>query len=162
MKNSKSKVVFLCRCAGIAALYVVLTFVSAALGLASGAIQVRISEALCILPMFTLSAVPGLALGCFLANLLTGSVVFDVVFGSIATLIGALGTYFLRKIKVLAFLCPVISNAVIVPFVLIHAYGVEDAYWFLMLTVGAGEIVSVGILGFILYKALEKKSYLFN
>ncbi len=158
MKNLNSKAIFLCRCAGIAALYVVLTFASAALGLASGAVQVRLSEALTILPIFTTAAIPGLAIGCFLANLLTGCVTLDIILGTLATLIGALGTYFLKRIKPLAFLPPVISNAIIVPFVLTYAYGVEDAYWFLCLTVGIGEIISVCVLGFLLLKALEKKS----
>jgi len=162
MKNLNLKATFLCYSAGIAALYVILTFVSAALGLASGAVQVRLSEALTILPLFTSAAIPGLAVGCFLANLLTGCITLDIILGTLATLIGAFGTYFLRRIKPLAFLPPVISNAVIVPYVLIHAYGIEDAYWFLSLTVGIGEIISVCVLGFLLYKALKKKSSFFK
>ncbi len=142
----------------IAALYVVLTFIANALGLASGAVQVRISEALTVLPIFTFSAVPGLAVGCLVANLLTGCVLWDTVFGTVATLIGALGTYMLRKHKFLALIPPVVSNAVIVPFVLIYAYGVKDALPFLMLTVGLGEIISVGVLGGALLKMLDKNS----
>ena len=74
----------------IAALYVVLTFVAQAFGLASGAIQVRFSEALCLLPCLMASAVPGLTIGCVLANLLTGCAALDVIFGSLATLIGGI------------------------------------------------------------------------
>lgn len=145
----------------IAALYVVLTFVANSLGLASGAVQVRISEALTVLPYFTSAAIPGLAVGCFAANLLTGCAVWDIVFGTLATLIGAIGTYLLRKHKYLAPLPPIVSNAIIVPFVLIYTYGVEQAFPFLMLTVGAGEVISAGILGIILLKSLEKSKISF-
>ena len=134
----------------IAALYVVLTWVANVLGLANGAIQVRFSEALCILPVFTPAAIPGLFVGCLLANILNGCVIWDIIFGSLATLIGAFGTYLLRKTKFVFTLPPVIANAVIVPFVLRYAYGVGDAHWYLVATVAAGEIISVCILGMIL------------
>ena len=140
----------------IAALYVVLTLVANAFGLASGAIQVRLSEALTILPCFTAAAVPGLTVGCILANLVTGCAPWDVVFGSLATLIGAAGTYLLRKKPLLAWIPPVLSNAIIVPIVLQKVYGVPDSFWYLMLTVGAGEVIACGILGLLLYKALSK------
>ncbi|NEX00332.1 MULTISPECIES: QueT transporter family protein [Pseudobutyrivibrio] len=140
----------------IAALYVVLTWVANALGLANGAIQVRFSEALCILPVFTPAAIPGLFVGCLLANILNGCVIWDIIFGSLATLIGAFGTYFLRKTKFVFTLPPVIANAVIVPFVLRYAYGVGDAHWYLVATVAAGEIISVCILGLILKVGLWK------
>ena len=119
----------------IAALYVVLTLVANAFGLASGAIQVRLSEALTILPCFTAAAIPGLTVGCVLANLITGCALWDVVFGSLATLIGAAGTYLLRKKPLLAWIPPVLSNAIIVPIVLQKVYGVPDSFWYLMLTV---------------------------
>ena len=140
----------------IAALYVVLTLVANAFGLASGAIQVRLSEALTILPCFTAAAVPGLTVGCILANIITGCALWDVVFGSLATLIGAVGTYLLRKKPLLAWIPPVLSNAIIVPIVLQKVYGVPDSFWYLMLTVGAGEVIACGILGLLLYKALSK------
>ena len=140
----------------IAALYVVLTFIANLAGLASGVIQVRLSEALTILPVFTAAAVPGLAVGCVLANLLTGCAIWDVVFGSLATLIGAVGTRLLRKKSpVLAVLPPILSNIIIVPLVLQRVYGVEDAYWYLAMTVGAGEIISCGVLGLLLYRSLK-------
>ena len=134
----------------------VLTWVANALGLANGAIQVRFSEALCILPVFTPAAIPGLFVGCLLANILNGCVIWDIIFGSLATLIGAFGTYFLRKTKFVFTLPPVIANAVIVPFVLRYAYGVGDAHWYLVATVAAGEIISVCILGMILKVGLWK------
>ena len=139
----------------IAALYVVLTIVANALGLASGAVQVRFSEALTILPVFTATAVPGLTVGCLLANLITGCALWDVVFGSLATLIGAAGPRLLRKKPMLAWIPPVISNMVIVPIVLQQVYGVPDAWWYLVLTVGAGEVISCGILGLLLYHSLK-------
>ena len=140
----------------IAALYVVLTYVSGLFGLSSGAIQVRISEALCILTFFTPAAIPGLTIGCFLANLVLGSPWQDIVFGTLATLLGAVGGYFLRKISVWLVAIPtVLANAVIIPPVLIYAYHVEDAWWFLCLTVGAGEAIAAYALGMVLYFAIR-------
>ena len=139
----------------IAAMYVVLTYIANLAGLASGTIQVRLSEALTILPVFTAAAVPGLTVGCVLANLLTGCAAWDVVFGSVATLLGAIGTRLLKKQPLLAWIPPVVSNAIIVPIILIKVYAVPDAWWFLVLTVGAGEIISCGLLGLLLWKALK-------
>ena len=139
----------------IAAIYVVLTVLAAQFNLASGAIQVRFSEALTILPVFTVAAVPGLTIGCLLANLLTGLAVWDVVFGSVATLIGAVGTRLLKNKPLLAWIPPVLSNMVIVPIILIKVYAVPDAWWFLVLTVGAGEVLSCGVLGLLLWKSLK-------
>ena len=140
----------------IAALYVALTYIAAAFGLASGAIQVRLSEALTILPVFTSTAVPGLTVGCVLANLLTGCAPWDVVFGSLATLLGAVGTRLLKNKPYIAWIPPVMANAIIVPFVLQKVYGVEDAWWYLALTVGAGEVIACGILGILLYHSVKK------
>ena len=123
----------------IAALYVVLTVLAAQFNLASGAIQVRFSEALTIMPVFTAAAVPGLAVGCVLANLLTGCAAWDVIFGSLATLIGAVGTRLLKDKPLLAWIPPVLSNMVIIPIILIKVYAVPDAWWFLVLTIGGGE-----------------------
>ena len=139
----------------IAALYVALTYIANLFGLASGAIQVRLSEALTILPVFTASAIPGLTIGCVLANLLTGCAAWDVVFGSVATLIGAVGTRLLKDKPLLAWIPPVVSNMAIVPIILIKVYGVPDAWWFLVLTVGAGEVIACGLLGLLLWKALK-------
>ena len=153
MKNSEARMVAF---GGItAALYVVLTIVANALGLANGAIQVRFSEALTILPVFNTAAIPGLTVGCVLANLITGCAPWDVVFGSLATLIGAAGTRLLRKNPWIAWIPPVISNMAIVPIVLQKVYGVPDAWWYLALTVGAGEVISCGVLGLLLYHSLK-------
>lgn len=156
MKQNSFNVKTLSMGGAIAALYVVLTFVAQAFGLASGAIQVRLSEALTILPCVTFAAVPGLTVGCVLANLLTGCALWDVVFGSLATLIGAVGTRLLQKKPMLAWIPPVLSNAIIVPIVLQQVYGVPDSFWYLMLTVGTGEVIACGVLGIALYEALKK------
>jgi len=148
---------FLTHGALIAAMYVALTFVANLLGLASGVVQIRLSEALTILPLFTPAAVPGLFIGCVLANLFTGCAVWDVVFGSLATLLGTLGTYYLgRKNKYVAPLFPILANAVIVPFVLRYVYGAEELWLFLFATVGAGEVISCGALGLALHKILKR------
>lgn len=167
--NNK-KVLFLTQAALIAAIYVVLTFLTNSLGLASGTIQVRLSELMTILPYFTPAAIPGLALGCLLANLLTGCIIYDVIFGSIATLLGAIGTYLLRKHPILCTIPPVIANIAIVPFVLRYAYGFVFEYQgmdlsipFYMLTIGIGEIICCCILGSFLLRALSKhRGFLFG
>ena len=139
----------------IAALYVVLTFVAQAFGLASGAIQVRFSEALCLLPCLTPAAVPGLTVGCVLANLLTGCAPWDVVFGSLATLIGAIGTRMMKDKPMFSWIPPVLSNTIIVPIVLMKVYGVDTAWPLLTFQIFAGEMISVCILGLLLYKAVK-------
>lgn len=151
------KLVFICQAAVIAALYVVLTYVFSAF--ASGVIQVRVSEALTILPAFTPAAIPGLVIGCLLSNTLTGCVLLDIIFGSVATLIGALGSYALRRHTWLVPIPPIVSNMIIVPFVLRFAYGATDAFPFMISTVGAGEIISCYLLGMILYGALKKMNH---
>lgn len=162
MRNKK--VLFITQAAIIAAIYVVLTVFIAAFNLASGSIQIRISEALCVLPYFTPAAIPGLWIGCLISNLVTGAPVFDIVFGSLATLIGAVFTYLLRKHKFLCTLPPVIANALIIPPVLIFAYKIPEVIWrdmnitwiFNIVTVGLGEVISVCILGSLLLKVLSK------
>lgn len=145
----------------IATMYVVLTYIASALGLSSGVIQVRFSEALTILPIFTPYAIPGLFLGCLSANLLTGCAITDIIFGSIATLIGAVGTRLLKNRPILATLPPIIANAVIIPFVLMYVYGCEGTYFYFLLTVGIGEVISCGILGYLLQKSINKRN-IFN
>ena len=153
MKNKK--VLFLTQAAMIAAIYVVLTIIFRPFSF--GEIQVRIAEALTILLVFTPAAIPGLFIGCLIGNLLGGSVLWDVIFGSLATLIGALFTYLLRnRSKYLAPLPPILANTVIVPFVLYYAYGVNLPIPLMMLTVGIGEVISCGVLGMIVYTGLRK------
>ena len=151
----ENKVTFLTQAAMIAAIYVVLTYIFAPFSF--GEVQVRISEALTILPLFTPAAIPGLFIGCLIGNILGGAILPDIVFGSIATLIGAFGTYMLRgQNKFVAPLPPIAANTVIVPFVLLFGYGVTLPIPFMMLTVGIGEVISCGVLGMIIYFALNR------
>ncbi len=154
--QSTRSVRYLTTAAIIAALYVIFTLISSMLGIASGVIQVRLSEALTVLPYFTQAAVPGVTIGCLLANLLTGAPLPDVIFGTLATLFGVLGASFLRKHKYLIALPTVLSNMIIIPLVLQYAYGVPDSFWFMMATVGAGEVISAGLLGGLLLHVLRK------
>ena len=152
----KRNTLSLTRAALIAALYVILTFISQMFGLASGVIQIRLSETLTVLPLFYKEAIPGLWIGCIIANILTGCAPWDVVFGSLATLLGAIGTYYIgRKKPILGPVFPIISNMVIVPLVLQAVYGVKESFVFLAVTVGIGEVICCGLLGWQLYKALK-------
>jgi len=155
MKQASNKTVYtIVYAAAIAAIYVVLTLVFAPISF--WAVQFRISEALCILPYFTPAAIPGLFVGCFLSNLLGTAAPLDVVFGSLATLIGAVGSYALRDKKWLVCLPPILSNTIIIPWVLRFAYGTEDLIPFAMMTVGIGEILAIGVLGNMLLVLLER------
>ena len=161
MKQTRTKIRMMTYGALIAALYVALTYLAALLGLSSGIIQLRFAEALTVLPaivpaVFAPCSVIGLFIGCVLANTLTGAMLWDIVFGSLATLLGAIGTWLLRRAgrigTALAWLPPTLANTLIVPFVLQKVYGVEDALWFLFLTVGIGELLSCGVLGSLLIR----------
>lgn len=161
MRRKNKLTLYTTRGALIAALYVILTELATLVGLSSGVIQFRISEALCILPIFLPEAIPGLFIGCLISNMLVpGVVIWDIIFGSLATLIGAVGARMLRtlpeKYKWVATLPTILANMIIVPFVLIYAYGAPDSYLYLAITVGAGEIVCAGIGGSALYCLLKK------
>ncbi len=170
-KSAGKNVLYLAQAGIIAALYIALTYLAMAFGLDKNAIQIRFSEALCILAFFTSSAVPGLYIGCLLANILTGCAALDILIGPVATLAGALGTYFLgvvfrsKGIKWLRWLVPVptiIANTIAVPFVVYVCYTapsdrVLSIIPFYALTVFLGEVISAGILGMILFFAVEKK-----
>ena len=153
---------YLTHAAAIAALYVVLTMAANAMGLANHAIQIRFSEALTILPFFTPAAIPGLFVGCIISNLMTGCALLDVLFGALATLLGAIGTRLLHKNKWLAPICPILSNTLIIPFILAYVYRFEGSLPYFMVTVGIGELISCGILGMLLLHLLQKYAkYLF-
>lgn len=160
MKNKST--LFLAQGAMIAAVYVVLTLVFAPISY--GEVQVRISEALTVLPFFTPAAVPGLFVGCLIANILGGAILPDIIFGSIATLLGAVGTYLLRnKSRFLAPIPPIAANTIIVPFVLRYGYSVNLPIPLMMLTVGIGEVISCGVIGLIVLTVLMKyKDVLFG
>ncbi|MBQ6672477.1 MAG: QueT transporter family protein [Spirochaetales bacterium] len=155
----KHSALYIAEAAIIAALYAALTWLGNTVGVpAIGPVEFRFSEALTILPIFTNAAIPGLTIGCFLANLICGGVVWDLVFGSLATLLGAIGTYLLRKFKVLPFLPPIVSNTLIIPPILLFAYGFGEGTptWLFYLIFFAGEALSVLVLGYILKLALDK------
>lgn len=158
-ENSK-KVQFMAQASMIAALYTALTVALAPVSY--GAVQFRISEALCILPYFTPAAVPGLFLGCLISNgvgaAMGTTVVLDMIFGSLATLIGAAGSYALRRNRWLVCIPPIAANTIIVPWVLRYAYGSPDVIPYMMLTVGIGEVLAVGVLGNILLAMLSRYS----
>jgi uncharacterized membrane protein len=160
----KSNVLSLARGGMIAALYVALTYAAALVGLSSGAIQLRLSEMLTVLPAFLPEAVPGLYIGCLIANLLTTGNIYDILLGSLATLIGAIGARMLRKAHPLLITLPtVIANALIVPLVIILSAGGEETFAsfpYFALTVGIGEFLSAGLLGFIAYRVIEKNKIL--
>lgn len=161
MKDTKKITLYTTRGALIAALYVALTLLASLLGISSGVIQFRISEVLCILPIFFPEAIPGLFIGCLISNLMVpGAVIWDIIFGSIATLIGAWGARMLctlpEKWKWTCTVPTILANMIIVPFILIYAYGSPDSYGFIMITVGIGEIVCAGFGGSALYYLLKK------
>lgn len=190
---------FISQAAIIACLYVVFTLFF--LPISFGAIQCRISEALCLLPVLMPEAILGVTLGCLISNILGSGLPPDIIFGTLATFIGAVITYrisatFRNKIKIVlkspsgvsavnlkghkdkdndissvnlspslglrigATIPPVLSNMIIVPLVLKYAYMLNDAYIFLVITVGIGEILSVGIIGNILLSFLLRKNIL--
>ena len=159
MDNRQKKLLWIIQGAVIAALYVALTVTFAPISY--NVMQIRISEALTILPMFASSAVPGLFIGCLLANLLGGAVLLDVIAGSLATLIGAVGGYLLRKNRWLVPIPSILSNAVIIPFVLRHGYGLDMPLWTMGLYIAAGEIVGCYVLGQLLATALLRHGDLF-
>lgn len=157
----ENKVLFLTRAALIAAVYVVLCMAFAPISYVE--VQVRVAEALVILPYFTPAAIPGLFIGCFLSNMIGGSILVDVVFGSLATLVGALGSWYFRKSRILVMLPPVVANTLVVPFVLRYGYGVPLPIPFMMLTVGIGEVIAVVVFGGILLQVLSRyRGFLFG
>ncbi len=159
--DEKRKALFICNAGIIAALYVVLTWLTSLVGLSSGVIQYRLSEIMMILPLLPVigpASVIGLTISCALANQLTGCIIWDVIFGTLATLIGTIGTRLLRKFPApVALLPPVLSNALVVPFVLRYAYHFEGTIPYFILTVGIGELVMVEICGLLLLKPLRSR-----
>lgn len=148
---------FLAKSGMIAALYVALTMVSAFFGLASGAIQVRISEALCVLPIYSAAAIPGVTIGCLVSNILCGGTIYDIIFGTLATLVGAVGAYLIRKLPYISSIPTILSNAVIIPIVLIASgAGGWNMFPYFAATVGLGEVIACGVLGTALVVYLEK------
>lgn len=156
MKDKKT--LFLTEAAMIAAIYTVLVLIFQPISF--GPIQFRIAEILTVLPYFTPAAIPGVTIGCFLSAVLTGADILDMIFGSLATLIAAILSYKFRRYKYLVPVPPIVLNALIIPWVLRYAYFAEESIPFMMLTVGAGELIVVGIIGLAVLLILDKVKYL--
>lgn len=158
----KKSTLFLTQAAVIAALYVALTYVSNALGLAYGAVQFRLSEILTLLPVFTPAAIPGLTIGCIIANITSPFGVVDVICGSIATLLAALCTRAMRNIRikdmpVLSSLPPVLFNAVIIGLEIWALNGRAAGLFFISaLEIGAGQLVMCVIIGLPFIRVIKK------
>ena len=148
---------FLVRSAVIAALYATLTLV--VYPLSYGPIQVRVSEAMTVLPLFFAEAIPGLTIGCFLANIPMG--LWDMVIGATATLLASITTRMVKKVY-FGVIPPVIFNALLVPVIFLTMGTSTEPYWINVLTVGAGELISVLALGVPLYFVMKRtaKKYL--
>ncbi len=154
----KNKTLFITETAMIACLYIVLTLLSSAFGLDKGIMQLRLSEALTLLPCLTPAAIPALFIGCFFSGILTSALPTDIIFGSLATLIGALGTYYIgKRSRMLSAAAPIISNTLIIPFILKYAYHLEGSALIFAVFVFIGEFISAGILGNALLSAIPKK-----
>lgn len=145
------------RAAMIGAVYALLTIIFAPISY--GMIQVRIAEMLMVLPYFTPAAVPGLFVGCFIANIYGGYGILDIVFGSLATLLSA---YLVMRTgnRYLVPLPPVIINAVIVGLVL-HLV-LKLPYYLTFLWVGLGQLIACYGLGLPLLFILEKRRHIFE
>ncbi|MBR2701860.1 MAG: QueT transporter family protein [Erysipelotrichaceae bacterium] len=154
MNVRRERLLHMAQGALIAVLYATLTVIFAPISF--GPVQVRIAEALTILPMFTLAAIPGLFIGCIIANLFGGAIIWDVIFGTLATLIGAAGGYRLRNNRWLVPIPTIIANGIIVPFVLKYGYGMDMPIILMMFYVSVGEIIGCYVLGEMLASALLK------
>ena len=140
----------------IAAVYALLTIFLAPIS--SGLIQCRVAEAMSVLPYFTFSAVPGLFIGCLIANLLTGAPIYDVLFGSLATLLAAYITFAMRKrvSKYLAPLPSVVVNALVVGWLLTYVYQVGVSFWVAAGYVAIGQAIACFALGIPLMSLLTR------
>ena len=155
MKTTRFNAKFVAQGAIIAAMYAALTILFAPISY--GAVQVRISEAFTILPLFTPAAIPGLFVGCLLANILGGAIVWDIIFGSIATLIGAALGYLLRFNRWLVPIPAIVSNSVIIPLILKYGYSLDMPLWLLVIYIAIGEIIGCYLLGELLATAILKR-----
>ena len=154
MKTQTQATRRLARGAVIAALYTTLTLLLAPISY--GQFQVRLSEAMTLLPILLPEAVPALAVGCLLSNILGGCTIFDIVFGTLATLLAALCTRRLRGKFWLAAAMPVLFNGVIVGAVVHYCYSPAFPLLLCMLTVAIGEAIACMIVGPLLIGALRR------
>ncbi len=166
-QHAKTSLAALTRAAAVAALYVALTVTPPLSALAFGVVQVRVSEALCILPLLFPETAPGIILGCLFANFFSPNILpLDILLGTCATVLGVLSTLYLRRfssgiIPLLAPLATVLANALIVPFIFYFAAqdaGFAAIYFPAFLSVGAGETIALYALGLPLYYLLNRYS----
>lgn len=156
MRNTK----YLLQAAIIASAYTVLTIVLAPFSY--GIMQVRVSEALTILPYFTPAAIPGLFVGCLVSNMISPYGVLDMVLGSLATLIAAISSYFLRKRAILVPLPPVVFNGIFIGGMLYFAYGIPMPLYACMLWVALGQLIACYGIGYPLLQYLKKYKKIFE
>lgn len=164
----KSKTVYLTKASATGALYAVLTLIGAVFGLSYGGIQFRFSEALCVLPLFTASAVPGIAIGCFVANIFSSVTPLDMIIGTVASLVAGVLTRKCRNITVkgfplLSLMFPVCINAVFVGFELALVSGEKSFFTVFAveaLSVGVGEAAVIFTLGSVLVLLINKNDRL--
>ncbi len=161
MKKRKSAL-FVTQAAVIAALYVALTYVSNVLGLAYGAVQFRLSEILTVLPVFTPAAIPGLLIGCIIANITSPFGIIDIICGSAATFLAALCTYVLRKVcfkelPLLSVIPPVLFNAVIIGLEIWYLQGrTAEIFVVSALQIAAGQMVMCIAAGLPFIRIIKK------
>lgn len=143
----------------IAAIYVVLTITLSFMSF--GVVQYRVSEGLCILPFLTPYAIPGITIGCLISNIISPVGSLDMIFGTLATLIAAIGTYYIGKSnlkhkEILALLPPVISNAIIIGLLLKYLYVPDMPFWLIAIQVAWGEALCCYALGLPLLTLFKK------
>ncbi len=155
-RRTNSNIRYLSEASLIAALYVMLTAISSAFGLGNGPIQLRLSESLCVFAIFTPAALPGVTLGCFISNLLTGCALWDMVFGTLASFIGMLGCRALKKLPYIAPAPYALANIIVIPLIQVYVYAVEEALPLLFLFIGVGELLSVYAVGMPIYLILNR------
>jgi len=154
MKKYFCNIRFLIQASLIAAIYTALCLILHPISFGFGGVELRVSEALTLLPVLTPAAVPGLFVGCLLANLLGGATILDIVFGSLTTLAAALLTRKLRKWPTWAAVPPVLFNAVVVGALLKYAYGVALPLYICMLSIGLGQAVACFGIGLPMMKMM--------
>ena len=151
-RNTKA----LTQAALVAAIYTALCMLLHPISFGFGGVELRVSEALTLLPVLMPAAVPGLFIGCLLSNLLGGATLLDVVFGSLTTLLAALLTRKCREKPLLAAFWPVILNALVIGALLRYAYGVPMPLWLCMLSIGAGQAVACYGIGLPLMRLMKR------
>ena len=156
MKKYFCNIRFLSQAGLIAAIYTALCLVLHPISFGFGGIELRVSEALTLLPVLMPSAVPGLFIGCLLANIMGGATMLDIVFGSLTTLAAALLTRKCREKPLLAAFWPVILNALVIGALLRYAYGVPMPLWLCMLSIGAGQAVACYAIGLPVMRMMKR------